>query len=447
MSTKVLIKDNAKDIQLSLTPEQQEDLSLISGKTVKKLCAREDQGYSLLVFPDSLDAYGDKIGDSTIIDIRGDVASTGNLMGFVGCRQTMLRIYSRFDDEANDYFMHYMLEKVFAVNLFDLQYSTDSEAIFDFVLFLFPFFLNRALSQGLYREYVTHCYNDSHIRGAIDIATHIRLNVPFTGNVAYKTREHTVDNDLTELVRHTIEYIRTKGFGAGILSRDEETKGNVKLVIEATAGYQKRERNRIISKNLRSKIHPYYSEYEPLRRLCIQILRQEELKYGNDDDTVYGVLFDGAWLWEEYLNTVLPHPEFRHPENKKGLSHGFKSLFVSGKGRRYPDFFSDNMILDAKYKKYNGKDLYDISADDIAQIVSYMYVRQAMLGGFLVPGQGEMYSKKDTLRGYGGDVFILSLPIPEGSQSFEEFRSAMMVNEEKLRTYITERIGNPVSTL
>ena len=249
------------------------------------------------------------------------------------------------------------------------------------------------------------------------------------------------------MVRHTIEYIRTKGFGAGILSRDEETKGNVKLVIEATAGYQKRERNRIISKNLRSKIHPYYSEYEPLRRLCIQILRQEELKYGNDDDTVYGVLFDGAWLWEEYLNTVLPHPEFRHPENKKGLSHGFKSLFVSGKGRRYPDFFSDNMILDAKYKKYNGKDLYDISADDIAQIVSYMYVRQAMLGGFLVPGQGEMYSKKDTLRGYGGDVFILSLPIPEGSQSFEEFRSAMMENEGKFRTYITEQIGTPVSIL
>lgn len=447
MSTKVLIKDNAKNIQLSLTPEQQDDLSLISGKTVKKLCSREDQGFSLLVFPDSLDAYGDKIGDSTIIDIRDDVASTGNLMGFVGCRQTMLRIYSRFDSEENDYFMHYMLERVFAMNLFDFQYSTDSESIFDFVLFLFPFFLNRALSQGLYREYVTRRYNDSHIRGAIDISRHIRLNVPFSGNVAYNTREHTADNDLAELVRHTIEYIRTKDFGAGILSRDEETKGNVNLVIEATGGYEKRERSRIISKNLRSKIHPYYSEYEPLRRLCIQILRQEELKYGNDDDTVYGVLFDGAWLWEEYLNTVLPHPEFSHPENKKGLSHGFKSLFVSGRGKRYPDFFSDDMILDAKYKRYEGKSLSNISAEDIAQIVSYMYVRKAMLGGFLVPGHREIYLEKDTLRGYGGDMFILSLPIPEGSQSYEEFCSAMIENEKDFRTYITERIGDSVSTL
>ena len=439
MSTKVLIKDNAKNIQLSLTPEQQDDLSLISGKTVKKLCSREDQGFSLLVFPDSLDTYGDKIGDSTIIDIRGDVASTGNLMGFVGCRQTMLRIYSRFDNEENDYFMHYMLERVFAVNLFDLPYSTDSESVFDFVLFLFPFFLNRALSQGLYREYVMRHYNDNHIRGAIDIATHIRLNIPFTGNVAYKTREHTVDNDLTELVRHTIEYIRAKDFGAGILSRDEETKENVKMVVEATSGYHKRERSRIISKNLRSKIHPYYSEYEPLRRLCIQILRQEELKYGDDDDTVYGILFDGAWLWEEYLNTVLPHPEFRHPENKKGLSHGFKSLFVSGRGKRYPDFFSDNMILDAKYKKYSGKTLSDVSSEDIAQVISYMYVRECLWGGFLVPGSGKLYSETDILRGYGGKMFILSLPIPEGSPSYEEFCSAMSQNEAAFKEFLADK--------
>jgi len=429
MSTKVLIKDNAKNFQLSLTPEQHDDLSLISGKTVKKLCSREDRGFSLLVFPDSLDTYGDKIGDSTIIDIRGDIASTGNLMGFVGCRQTMLRIYSRFDNEAKDYFMHYMLEKVFAVNLFDLQYCTDTEAIFDFVLFLFPFFLNRALSQGLYREYVTRRYNDSHIRGAIDIATHIRLNVPFTGNVAYKTREHTVDNDLTELIRHTIEYIRTKDFGAGILSRDEATKDNVQLVIEATTGYQKRERSRIISKNLRSKIHPYYSEYEPLRRLCLQILRQEELKYGNDDDTVYGVLFDGAWLWEEYLNTVLPHPEFSHPENKKGLSYGFKSLFVSGRGKRYPDFFSDSMILDAKYKKYSGKTLSDVSPEDIAQVISYMYISMRKKGGFLVPGEEYVINEKETLRGYGGDMFIISLLIPSDASTYDDFCERMHSSE------------------
>lgn len=429
MATTVPIQDNARNKRLSLTQQQRDDLALISGRTVQHLCDREDGGISLLVFPDSLNVYGDKIGDSTIIEIRDDAASTGNLMGFVGCRQTMLRIHSRFDKDENDYFMHYMLERVFSVNLFDLRYSTDPESVFDFVLFLFPFFLNRALSQGLYKEYVTRNHNDSRVRGVIDVTRHIRLNIPFSGNIAYRTREHTADNDLMELVRHTIEYIRTKEFGGGILTRDEETKANVDLVVEATTGYEKRERHRTVNRNLRSKIHPYFSEYEPLRRLCIQILRQEEIKYGKDDDTVYGVLFDGAWLWEEYLNTLLEKVGFKHPENRKQESKGFKSLFVSGKGRRYPDFFSDTMILDAKYKKYSGKTLSDVSREDVAQVISYMHVRPAMKGGLLVPGEGEEYFEKETLRGFGGDVFILSLPIALESTSYDEFRFTMASNE------------------
>ena len=425
----VSIPDNTHERRLSLSEEQRGDLSLIAGRTIKNLCDRNGSDTSLLVFPDSLDRYGDNISESTIIELHDDAISTGNLMGFVGCRDTKLRICSRFDKDDNDYFMHYLLEKVFSVNMFDLKYSTDAESVFDFVLFLFPYFLKKALAQGLYKEYVTRWYNDDRVRGVVEISRHIRLNIPLTGNVAYKTREHTADNDLMELVRHTIEYIRTKEFGAGILSRDEETKAEVLQVIDATPNYEKNERARIISKNLRTKIHPYYSEYEPLRNLCIQILRQEEIKFGSDSDTVYGVLFDGAWLWEEYLNKVLPSDVFNHPENKLGISHGFKTLFTSGRGQRYPDFFSDTMILDAKYKRYDGKSLSYVSPEDIAQVISYMHVHKAMAGGFAVPGEGEVYMEKDTLRGFGGEMFILTLPIPNGKASYEEFCSSMALNE------------------
>ena len=141
MAGTVSIPDNAFEKRLSLSEEQWEDLSLIAGRTVKNLCDRDETGTSLLVFPDSLDNYGDKIGDNTIIDIQDNAISSGNLMGFVGCRETKLRIHSRFDLEENDYFMHYLLEKVFSVNMFDLKYNTNSESVFDFVLFLFPSFL------------------------------------------------------------------------------------------------------------------------------------------------------------------------------------------------------------------------------------------------------------------------------------------------------------------
>lgn len=428
MTSPVIISDNAKEKHLNLTEQQWADLSLIAGRTVKNLCERDDNGISLLVFPDSLDVYGDQIGDSTILDIQDNVVSTGNLMGFVGCRGTNLRIKSRFDSGEDDYFMHYLLEKVFSVNLFDLPHSTDAESVFDFILFLFPFFLKRALSQGLYKEYVTRLYNDDKVKGVLDVPRHIRLNIPFTGNVAYKTREHTSDNALMELVRHTVEYIRSKEFGNGILSRDEETKASVALVIDATPMYERRDRERVISKNLRAKVHPFYSEYEPLRRLCLQILRQEELKYGNDEDTVYGVLFDGAWLWEEYLNTLLEDLGFKHPENK--LGHGAIHLFVPKRGPRYPDFYNEKMVLDAKYKRYSEGNVTKIDRDDLNQVISYMYIRKLSAGGFLVPGGKSVVAENEMLHGYGGKMFLLNLPVPSDATSYESFCALMCDNEQ-----------------
>lgn len=431
MADTVIIKDNAKERNLKLSEQQWSDLSLIAGRTVKNLCDRDDNGISLLVFPDSLDVYGDKIGDSTILDIQDNVVTTGNLMGFVGCRGTNLRIKSRFDNGEEDYFMHYLLEKVFSVNLFDLPHSTDAESVFDFVLFLFPFFLKRALAQGLYKEYVTQHHNDDKVRGVLDVTRHIRLNIPFTGNVAYKTREHTADNALMELIRHTIEYIRTKEYGPGILSRDEETKTDVSLVVEATPSYEKRERERIINKNIRARIHPYYSEYEPLRKLCIQILRQEEIKYGNDDDTVYGVLFDGAWLWEEYLNTILLDLGFTHPDNKEGRHpiHLFKPKRV----RRFPDFYNMQMVLDAKYKRYEEGGVAGVSRDDLAQVISYMYIKTLPIGGFIVPGGDRVSINTEYLEGeYGGKMVLINLPITSAVSSYDVFCQAMNLNERIL---------------
>lgn len=435
MSDTVIIKDNAKERNPKWTEQQWSDLSMIAGRTVKHLCELDENGMSLLVFPDSLDVYGDQVGDCTILDIQDRVVTTGNLMGFVGCKGTNLRIRSRFDNAEDDYFMHYLLEKVFSVNLFDLPHSTDAESVFDFVLFLFPFFLKRALSQGLYKEYVTRRHNDDKVRGVLDISRHIRLNIPFTGNIAYKTREHTADNVLMELIRHTIEFIRTKEYGPGILSRDEDTKTLVSLVIDATPSYEKRERMRIISNNLRAKIHPYYSEYEPLRKLCIQILRQEEIKYGKDDDTVYGVLFDGAWLWEEYLNTVLRDLGFIHPENK--LNHGAIHLFKPKRGRRFPDFYNDQMVLDAKYKRYENGGVSGISREDLAQVISYMYIRNSLIGGFLVPGGEALSVDMEYLHGnYGGKMILLNLPIASDAYTYEDFCSKMSSNEKSLSDMI-----------
>ena len=65
----------------------------------------------------------------------------------------------------------------------------------------------------------------------------------------------------------------------------------------------------------------------------------------------YGILFDGAWLWEEYINILLSS-YFYHPKNKSKF--GAQQLFSEGKGLIYPDFISKStdprLIVDAKYK-------------------------------------------------------------------------------------------------
>lgn len=251
--------------------------------------------------------------------------------------------------------MHYMLERVFAINLFDLKHSTSNESLFDFVLFLFPYFLNKALAQGIYREYRTFRRNDAYLKGVLDVNRHIRTNIYQTGSIAYNSREHTTNNDLVQLIRHTIEHIRTKEFGEGILYRDEQTRGSVQQIIEATPTYDKNNRESVISRNLRPRIHPYYCYYEDLRQLCIRILRHEQIKYGYNKEQVYGILFDGAWLWEEFLNTLLDTCGFKHPKNRENSGRIY--LFSPNAAPRYPDFIKKGVILMLNTKDISGNHL------------------------------------------------------------------------------------------
>ena len=188
------------------------DLRLISNEEIGKLSSKTNP--NLLVFPRDLHHYGDEISDSYILSMRNDEISTGNIMGFVGVNKTQLDIKSRFAKvDGEDFFLHYLLQKVFSINLFDIKHSTTQKPVFGFLLYLFPYFLKKALAQGLFKKYQRFEYNDANIQGAINVSRHIRENIPFKGTVAYSTREHSYDNDITQLIRHTIEYIKTKELG------------------------------------------------------------------------------------------------------------------------------------------------------------------------------------------------------------------------------------------
>ena len=277
MELPIQIRDNNRE-GLTIDDELHlENLKKIAENPIDKLSL--DDNPNLLIFPQNYNEYGDKIGDQYVFEIDENKLKTNNIMGFIGYGKTKVRIHSRFAQGEDDYFLHYMLQKVFSINLFDLKYHADNESIFDFLIYLFPASLKRAIRQGLYKEYQTRAYNDANIRGRVDVSRHLRQNTPCAGNVAYSTREYAYDNHVTQLIRHTIEFISNHPFGAGILQNDDLTKDAVTMIREATPSYSQNERGKVVNQNLRPLYHPYFGEYRNLQRLCVQILRYEEIKY------------------------------------------------------------------------------------------------------------------------------------------------------------------------
>lgn len=428
MDLPISINDNNWEGQAIGDEHHLMNLQKIAEKPIGQLSLNDNP--NLLIFPQNFEEYGDKIGTEYICEVKEGKLFTGNIMGFIGYGDTKLRIHSRFAQGEDDYFLHYMLQKVFAINLFDLKHHSDDESIFDFLIYLFPAFLKRAMRQGLYKEYQTREYNDANIRGRIDVARHIRMNIPFAGKVAYSTREYAYDNHVTQLIRHTIEFISNHPYGGGILKNDDLTKDAVTLIREATPSYSQIERRKVINQNLRPLSHPYFGEYRHLQRLCMQILRYEEIKYGRNEDEIYGVLFDGAWLWEEYLNTILRDCGYIHPQNK--ISKGRIYLFDDRTGVRYPDFYKDDIVLDAKYKRYADMKLQNIDGDDLHQVITYMYILAAKHGGFIVPRQHnheENMLLPKTLKGFGGRMNIYGITVDSPAENYWDYCAKMSQNE------------------
>lgn len=426
------IKDNSQLKKAAFS-----DISALTGKIADKtLDQLEREG--VFVFPEYIDDAEDITRDQMILQSVNDSYRSGNVMGFIGCGNERLIIESRFSGEADDFFFQYLLDRVLDFpNLVDLETDANQDnRLFNFLLFLFPHYLKTAMRKGLFKKYIRHNYNDGNVKGTIDVARHIEKNTPFTGNVAYSQREFSFDNSLMELVRHTIEFIKRKPYGGKILIK---VKDEVKLVVDATQGYEPYDRQRIIEQNKKNAVrHAYFREYLALQRLCLLILRHQKHQIGSGSKQIYGILFDGAWLWEEYVNSLI-EDIFYHPMNKGGK--GAQRLFEGNTGLIYPDFISrDNearIIADAKYKP-----IENIGNRDYLQVLAYMFRFDAKVGFYLYPeaedsddlklrlNQGSTYESNVMPR---DDISITKhgLKVPADATDYDEFVAKMKSSEKE----------------
>lgn len=398
--------------------------------------SRED---NIFIFPNDLMNSPDLDKDQKILETVNPKIKTGNVIGFLGYGQERLTISSRFSDGSNDHFLHYLLQKVLNINLTSLDVGLSQEdKLYQLLVYLFPKYLQATLRKGLYKEYQRFFHNDSHVKGVLDVGNHLKRNVPFMGNVAYTTREFTYDNPLMQLIRHTIEYIKNqKSFGVLLDSNRE----NMTEITRVTSSYKLADRAKIIRMNKIKPIrHAYFREYRKLQELCLMILSREKHGLGPQAQKVHGILFDVAWLWEEYVYSLLPKG-FIHPRNKD-KADGI-SVFSVGKRKVYPDFYDRErkIVLDAKYKKLEFTER-GINREDLFQLISYSYILKSEKAGLIFPSMEQsVNSEIGKLAGYGAQLKKWSIQIPQNASSYSAFCKMMENSEENFKAIIDEEVG------
>lgn len=434
----MIIKDNSLTDKAAFS-EIPQLVEKIAGKDLKEL---EEEG--IPVFREIVKKSEDISGENMILEKDKDKYKTGNIVGFLGLGDERLVIRSRFsgDSENDDFFFQYLLEKVMDFpNIVDLQTDANQDnRLFNYLMLIFPYYLKTAMRKGLFKTYIRRKYNDANVKGAIDVARHIKQNTPFIGKTAYSTREFSCDNSLMELVRHTIEFIGGKRFGRNILVK---AKDEVRLVVEATPRYRFHDRRKIIEQNKKNSVrHAYFREYRDLQRLCLLILEHRKHQIGTGTTQIYGILFDCAWLWEEYLNSLIGD-KFYHPRNK--IKKGGQRLFSGNKDVIYPDFISRDserrIIADAKYKP-----LDNIKGPDYLQLLAYMFRFDSKTGYFLYPkaegaedltlwlNRGSTFEKNVMPR---DDISVIKhgLKIPADAVDYKEFAARIELYEQELKAF------------
>ena len=313
---------------------------------------------------------------------------TGNLMGALRFRNhetaVQVEVLSRFDKGGNNCFLNYLLSRAFDIAIGEDPVSAKQPSVLDLLLdVLFVRRFGEASMNGLLRQYRTYRNNDWAFKGRLDLPRHIRENVPFPRGVAYVKREIDLDVPVNRLLLLAAIVVRKRR--PDLFERNEDARDALREL--RTAIPDPGDVRSVLShRDCREPVrHPFYREvWEPLRQIARMILEEERWMLFQDDEeeSVSGVVFDGAWLWEEYVASVLvPRGGFRHcvrggTEDERGLR-----VFKNG-GRRFnPDFLRSDCVLDTKYKRSNPNG----GRNDVHQVLCYLLLSGAKLGGLVFP--------------------------------------------------------------
>ena len=352
----------------------------------------------------------DKDTDIVLFRKLGSQWFTGNFVGVLSLgNDGSIEIYSRFEDDNHRFaFINHMLNKIYDLNdlLLTKGGNNKTDINLDFLLKItFLSKLRKAYREGEYKSYEKVYKNDTAPRGTIDIARHIKLNLcPENYKVAYSYNEYTSRNSYIYLVRLCYEML---------FEKVKKPKGKeIDDLLFKSQDYWSYDKRQIIHKNENKPItSPLFKCHRDLQKFCLDVLKHKKMtldSFGTEDGK-YGVLIDCAWLWEEYVATLLKDYFIHKTMSSKEKDCLFADEMGKPIQRIIPDYVGKNylpVIADAKYMNLYGKrDLQDEQRNSVYyKTVTYMLRYQSKLGMIFYPSKSEDVNAKDESKAKTQDI-------------------------------------------
>ena len=332
-----------------------------------------------------------------IIEATNEKVTTGNWIGWIYYNILQFQITSRFGDNiiirmlnfANDIFL----------NNIDSFNSEHVENPFYFItIYQFTKYLEKAILNGLPAEYAYVRQKNIQFKGKVDLANHIKNDVPYQGKLSCIVRERKVVRDIINVLYHAQTIVKDS---VNILPKISSA------LAENSSSNFTLEHTQQIAINHRILANPIYKDYKEALKWAIYIIKSRGVDFNDKSRTknALAYLFNVAELFEIYVLKLLKNNftewEVESPKILLYENNFFKRKII-------PDIVmkKDNTVLvfDVKYKRmnYQGVTHYsmgDLDREDFFQINTYMTYYQnqgykVLAGGLIYPLEKQVDIKK-----------------------------------------------------
>jgi len=231
--------------------------------------------------------------------------------------------------------------------------NKDNSSLMWLLIYYWKIKLKKALSLGLYKEYIFQESKERIVRGRIDFA-HIHKFV-FEKKLYCRYKEYSYENEINSVIKLALEKI----FRNYTQFRSELLP--FKRIFDEL---------KIVRSSKGEVLNSYYFAYNEVYKLSLMILENKFFNVGLDRE-FDAILFDISLLFEHRIRRLLLENGFTiNTKNEKE----FTIPNGVGESNVYPDvviYHSDGTVsvFDVKYKNFNQS--MGVSREDRFQIVSY----------------------------------------------------------------------------